>query len=79
MDALEMTDPAEAKYNIWNDDCVEFMGKDWTNNGSVPSQYRVNRSGIATRDWDTQNVGFTAAASAGSDGWRRHEAFHSVG
>lgn len=62
-----MTDPAEAKYNIWNDDCVEFM-VDWTNNGSVPSQYRVNRSGIATRDWDTQNIGFTAAASAGSNG-----------
>lgn len=62
-----MTDPAEGKYNIWNDDCVEFM-VDWTNNGSVPSQYRVNRSGIATRDWDTQNIGFTAAASAGSNG-----------
>lgn len=62
-----MTDPASEIYNIWNDDCVEFM-IDWTNNGSVPSQYRVNRSGLATRDWDTQNIGFSAAASAGSNG-----------
>ncbi|MCI8331526.1 MAG: hypothetical protein HFE78_01690 [Clostridiales bacterium] len=54
-------------HNIWDDDCIEFF-VDWTNKSSTSSQYRVNRLGWATRDWDTWNTGFTAKASAGSNG-----------
>lgn len=48
--------------NLWNDDCIELF-VDWTNNGGTPSQFRVNRYGMATRDWDTRGIGFNAAAS----------------
>lgn len=54
-------------HNVWDDDCIEFF-VDWTNKPSNSSQYRVNRLGWATRDWDTRNTGFTAKASAGSNG-----------
>ena len=61
------TEANSDKANVWDDDCIEFF-IDWTNKGSKSSQYRVNRIGIATRDWDTWNVGFQAKASAGSNG-----------
>ncbi|MCI8589568.1 MAG: hypothetical protein HFE77_02495 [Clostridiales bacterium] len=62
-----VTEDTQDAHNIWDDDCIEFM-IDWTNKASLASQYRVNRLGWATRDWDTWNTGFTASASAGSNG-----------
>jgi len=44
--------------NLWDDDCIEFM-VDWSNDGSVPTQYRISRSGYMSRDYDTFNTGFS--------------------
>jgi len=44
--------------NLWDDDCIEFM-IDWSNDGSVPTQYRISRSGYMSRDYDTFNTGFS--------------------
>ena len=62
-----VTAETQDSHNVWDDDCIEFF-VDWTNKSSTASQYRVNRLGWATRDWDTWNTGFTAKASAGSNG-----------
>lgn len=62
---------AEGEYdaaNMWDDDCVDLM-IDWSNDGSVPSQYRVSRSGIASRDYDTWNIGFTGVGRDDGDVW----------
>ncbi len=56
--------------NLWDDDCVE-IAVDWTNSGNSGhvSQYRISRSNFCSRDFDTWNLGFTAAAAEFGGRW----------
>ncbi len=60
----------QGKTNLWDDDCVE-IAVDWTNSGNSGhvSQYRLSRSNFCSRDFDTWNLGFTAAAAELGGRW----------
>lgn len=58
----------DRKVNLWDDDCVEFM-IDWSNDGSTPSQYRISRSGVMSRDYDTAITGFSGKGQDFGSTW----------
>lgn len=65
-----VTEANSDPYNLWNDDCIEFM-VDWTNDGTPARQYRISRSGFMSRDWDTWNeyTGFSGKGYDNGDYW----------
>jgi len=62
-DHYDSSEKGEA--NFWDDDCIEFM-IDWANQGGTPSQYRISRSGICSRDFDTNYVDKNALGYLGA-------------
>ncbi len=58
----------EETVDIHMDDCIELY-IDWKNDGSEPTEYRISRSGVASRGYDTWDLGFEAGSKSGENVW----------